>query len=323
MSLYRARTLLMAGVLEAASAGCAHIPPEQTQLDELNRTIETLRAQNGAYKRQVEELENRVFILSDRLDSKTVNAEKVATPELPKITLHPVQKAPVAGEPAESNESNDSNGPQVEYTGDAAKVTAKRPVLRLYGDEIPIFANTRETEPPPRPVAVASEGVREPRPSPLPRPVAVASGPEDAYRRAQEMLKAGKHPEAMAAFRDFVRQHASHDLADNAQYWLAEVHYHQKDYPSAVREFRRVVEKYPQGNKVPDALLKVGFCYLAIGSTDAARQTLEQLVRSYPRHESTSIASAKLTEMAAAARPAESQPSKTDSRSTRPVQEVP
>ena len=50
----------------------------------------------------------------------------------------------------------------------------------------------------------------------------------------------------------------------------------------AMREFRRVVEKYPQGNKVSDALLKVGFAHLAIGSTEAGRQTLEQLVRSYP-----------------------------------------
>ena len=96
---------------------------------------------------------------------------------------------------------------------------------------------------------------------------------------------------------EWLRLFASHDFADNAQYWLAEVYYDQKDYPTAVREFRRVMEKYPQGNKVPDALLKLGFCHLALGSTEVARQTLEQVVRSYPGHGAAALATAKLADL--------------------------
>jgi TolA-binding protein len=64
-----------------------------------------------------------------------------------------------------------------------------------------------------------------------------------------------------------------------------------------VREFRRVIERYPSGNKVPDALLKVGFSYLSLGSNEAGRQTLLQLQRSYPRHEAASLASTRLAEL--------------------------
>jgi TolA-binding protein len=64
-----------------------------------------------------------------------------------------------------------------------------------------------------------------------------------------------------------------------------------------VREFRKVIEHYPSGNKVPDALLKVGFSYLLLGSTEAGRQTLSQLQRSYPRHEAAGLASARLAEL--------------------------
>jgi tol-pal system protein YbgF len=90
-------------------------------------------------------------------------------------------------------------------------------------------------------------------------------------------------------------------LADNAQYWLGECYYDRKDYASAVREFRRVVEHYPTGNKVPDALLKVGFTYLALGSMEAGRQTLVQVQRSYPRHEAAQLAAARLAELDRAA----------------------
>jgi tol-pal system protein YbgF len=135
----------------------------------------------------------------------------------------------------------------------------------------------------------------------------------DLYKRSLEALRSGRHVEAAAGFREFVKAHPNHDFADNAQYWLGECYYDQKDYPMAMREFRRVVEKYPTGNKVPDALLKVGFAHLALGSTEAGRQTLEQVVRSYPRHEAASLATAKLAELGHTA-------SKTESRS---AQEAP
>jgi TolA-binding protein len=48
---------------------------------------------------------------------------------------------------------------------------------------------------------------------------------------------------------------------------------------------------------VADALLKVGFAHLALGSTDAGRQTLEQVVRTYPRLEAAELANAKLAEL--------------------------
>ena len=44
---------------------------------------------------------------------------------------------------------------------------------------------------------------------------------------------------------------------DNAQYWLGEAYYVNHDYTNALAAFQRVVDKYPQSRKVPDALLKV------------------------------------------------------------------
>ena len=46
----------------ALATACAHRTANQAEIDQLNHTIESLRLQNTAYSKQVEELENRLFI---------------------------------------------------------------------------------------------------------------------------------------------------------------------------------------------------------------------------------------------------------------------
>jgi tol-pal system protein YbgF len=114
------------------------------------------------------------------------------------------------------------------------------------------------------------------------------------YRAAVDLVKAGSYVDALAALRAFLQHYPRHDYADNAQYWIGEVFYAQKDYVRALAEFRKVVEVYPRGNKVPDALLKVGYCYQATGQGEKARAVLEQVVNLYPRSEPAALAAKRL-----------------------------
>lgn len=271
----------------ALAAACAHRPANQAEVDQLNRTVESLRLQNSAYAKQVEELENRVFILSDRLESTKVNEERAEAPRLPVIALRPGE-ASASPLPMAPPGTEAAAEPEVEYVGEAAKTTTRRPVLRLHGETGELTVS-RPTSPRPT-LRVLREG--SPRPAQEDHPEAIA-----LYRKSSDALRVGQHEEAVQGFRELIRRFPSHDLADNAQYWLGECYYDRKDYTQAVREFRRVIEHHPNGNKVPDALLKVGFSYLALGSVEAGRQTLSQLERSYPRHEAAALAAARLAEM--------------------------
>ena len=114
------------------------------------------------------------------------------------------------------------------------------------------------------------------------------------YRAAVELVRAGDNAPAIASLRTFLAKYPRHDYADNAQYWLGEAFYAQKDYPHALTEFRSVIETYPRGNKVPDALLKVGFCYQALGQAEKSRAVLEQVVNLYPKTEPAMLASKRL-----------------------------
>jgi tol-pal system protein YbgF len=269
---------------------CAHRQSNQAEVDQLHRSIEAMRAQNAVYAKQVEELENRLFILSDQLESRKVNDEKVEAPRLPTVALHPAttplsnmvaNMVPAGTEP--------DSEPEVEYAGEAARSSTHRPVLRMRGDaaEVSIMREPPAAQPM---VRVTREG--SPRASRDDGAEAVG-----LYRKAFEALRAGKPEEAAQGFKEFLRAFPASDLADNSQYWLGECYYDRKDFTQAVREFRRVVERYPSGNKVPDALLKVGFSYLALGSVEAGKQTLTQVQRSYPRHEAAVLAGARLADL--------------------------
>jgi tol-pal system protein YbgF len=298
-------TLIKTSVLATLLLGCATRPVASEA--ELSRTVTALRAQNTAYSRKIEELENQVFVLSAELDMRRsvetprpAEPAAVAPPPLPETKLQPGRETP-------SPEGSEAPGSLVdeavvEYAGAAADdKPGKRPLLKLWG---PGAASD-----PDGPIEeVALERPRNPTPAvawPAPRASEPAARPVDRnggevalYQSANDHLRAGETGEAVEAFRAFVQRYSSHELADNAQYWLGECYYHRKDYSTALREFRRVVEKFPRGNKVPDALLKLGFTYLALGSTRPGREALTELVRTYPRHPASGLATAKLQELA-------------------------
>jgi tol-pal system protein YbgF len=209
------------------------------------------------------------------------------------------------------------DGTEIVYVGDAAAGKAAPPA-----DPDPDPSGSAKAsddrDPPPRPRAKADHSpipsssdrlavdrevpkvsaVAARAPGPAPRgerkDPADPRDPRADYQAAVDALHAGDHAAAIAGLREFLRRYPDHDYADNAQYWLGESYYDQKDYRRGLEEFRKVVERYPHGNKVPDAMLKVGYCYLALGQIEQARATLEELISVYPRSPSARLASARL-----------------------------
>lgn len=114
------------------------------------------------------------------------------------------------------------------------------------------------------------------------------------YDQYMAKLQAGEHDAAATGFRAFVSEYPEHELADNAQYWLGESLYARKLYRDALAAFRAVVSRYPRGNKVPDALLKIGFCHLALGEAEPARTALARLIEMFPKSHPAALAAERL-----------------------------
>ena len=132
---------------------------------------------------------------------------------------------------------------------------------------------------------------------------AVAAAPKpgvsdkQAYQTAFDLLQARKYDEAAKAFTQFLSGYASSPLADNAQYWLAQSHYVQRQFNVALPEFQKVVDKYPQSSKLPDALLKVGYCQSELGNKSAARTALQQVMRQFPDTTAARLATQQLEKL--------------------------
>ena len=119
----------------------------------------------------------------------------------------------------------------------------------------------------------------------------------DNYQAAFELLKEQRYDDAGMAFEQFLVSFPESELADNAQYWLAESHYVTKMFDQALSEFGLVIAKYPQSRKVPDALLKMGYCNYELKQWDEARTSLERVRTEYPETTAARLAGQRLTQM--------------------------
>ncbi len=117
------------------------------------------------------------------------------------------------------------------------------------------------------------------------------------YRQNYEMLQTGDFRGAFQGFRQFLQQHPRSALASNAQYWLGECYYGQRQYSQAIREFEQVLTYHPNSRKVPAALLKIGYSHLGLQDPKAARLMFRQLLRSYPKSRAAAKAYTRLTEV--------------------------
>lgn len=105
---------------------------------------------------------------------------------------------------------------------------------------------------------------------------------QDAYDQAFDLLKQSRYAEAIEAFDGFLGKYPASDLADDAQYWIAEAQYVTRDFDAAQSGFRTVVDRFPESSRVPDALLKIGYIQYETGNVAAARDTLQEVIDRFP-----------------------------------------
>jgi tol-pal system protein YbgF len=274
-------------------AGCADTT-SSARLDDLQKRLDEASRRQAQTQAKLEQLEDRVFLLTDQVESQKVASSHAAAPRLPVVTLKPEpEAAPVA-----------DGGDDVEYRGEAASSTpdkTRAPFFHLDGSRREPVAQKR-TPVEKTPMVVDARDNLGVAPAPdvaKVRHASMAAGddPIQLYKASYELLRAGRHDDAARGFRDLVRRFPHHDYADNAQYWLGECFYDRKMYAQAAQEFKKVVVEYPLGNKAPDALLKLGFALLAQGDAPKGREVLAQVPGTYPRTEAARLAVERLREL--------------------------
>ena len=117
---------------------------------------------------------------------------------------------------------------------------------------------------------------------------------ESAYAAAYELFKDGKFDKAREAFQNFLKQYTEAEYSDNAQFWIGECYYFEKKYENAILEYEKVAKNYPDGDKVPYALLKQGIAFLNLGDKASAKLILQRVIKDYPNTNQARTAKATL-----------------------------
>ncbi|MCH8875096.1 tetratricopeptide repeat protein, partial [candidate division KSB1 bacterium] len=84
------------------------------------------------------------------------------------------------------------------------------------------------------------------------------------YQDALDDVYGKRFDQAIVKFQELLRQSDSDNLADNAQYWIAECNYALGNYQVAIAEFERVFA-FENNNKTDDAQFMIGIAYLKAG----------------------------------------------------------
>ncbi len=165
--------------------------------------------------------------------------------------------------------------------------------LRLTGIEDAIAGGAVSAAASPAAPSGGAAGSESP-PGGVSRTASIKGYPRDGSSREQydfafDLLKNREYASAGKALRVFLEINPEDPLRSNALYWLGETRYKLEDYKDAARIFLEGFNKYPEGAKAPDNLLKLGmsmgilFKQGKLESADSACKTFAKLLSSFPK----------------------------------------
>ncbi len=121
---------------------------------------------------------------------------------------------------------------------------------------------------------------------------------EQLFAAAYSDYSRGNFDLALSEFRQYVETFPSSELADNAQYWIAEIFLAQKKTAEALVELEKVVQVNPAGDKTALALYKRATILLESGKKDEAVAQFLVIVKGYEKSNEAVLATQQLQQIA-------------------------
>jgi tol-pal system protein YbgF len=238
-------------------AACSHQDPADRSAETMKAEITKMQADRDRFDERLEALE----AAEQRRDDADRRPRPGLVPKLPVVRVGEgdaggAPLAPTEGEAADIGSDTEGPRPIVEASGPAGG-SGKRGRLGTRTDDG--ARSTTGGNP-----GLSPEAKRD-------------------YDAALSQVRAKQYDQALEAFTAFLVHYPDHVYADNAMYWRGECFYAKGEFAKAAEQFQGLLARFPYGNKVPDALLKVGLCQQRLGSREQAQKTFAELRDRYPK----------------------------------------
>ncbi len=270
------------------------------RLETLEQKTRELHGENEVLSNQIEQLkktQKQGFLnVDERIDelSNTIKSSSVqSTPETAEKKAEPTVKVvdpkptPTTTEKATAEKETAVAKPEVQ-----TPAAAKTPVVKQA--EKPVAAKTEETK---TNTTTATNEETETTQASIRAPTDYE---KETYQAAFNKMGASSTA-ATKSFQEYIKMQPDSPLAANAQYWIGEIMYSHNNYKGAVQEFIKVLQKYKNSNKAPDAAIKLGYSFYALKNWPYARRTFEDVLKYFPKNENAvKLATQRLEKMKAA-----------------------
>jgi len=114
------------------------------------------------------------------------------------------------------------------------------------------------------------------------------------YEEAIGVMRKGDFAKAADLLTAFQRRYPASGYGPSTLFWLGNAQYGKREYKEAITSFRTLVTRAPDHPRSPEALLSVASSQTDLKDTKAARRTLDELLKTYPKSEAALAAKERL-----------------------------
>jgi len=253
------------------------------QIELLQQEIAKLRGEIEVNNHVIEQMKNRQRDLYTDIDRRLQSIETPATGN-----QSPTVKAPDTNPPLETL------GQIETVTPPETQDQAQAETLALTLDETTIQTQPHTVSSTVSAGSTPNKALSEPESEPVKKTESDEVQIQAEYQQAFKLLKQSQYDQAIKAFDTFLKAHPKNRYSDNAQYWMAEALYVKRQYEDAIKEYNNLVTNYPDSQKVPHGLLKIGYSYQELGKPDEAKLWYTDVKQRFPGTTASRLANDRL-----------------------------
>lgn len=105
------------------------------------------------------------------------------------------------------------------------------------------------------------------------------------YEAAFALFRTNDFVKSQKSLFDFIQRFPGSGYSPSALYWLGNAQYSNRDYKEAIINFRNMIAKTPDHLRAPEAMLSISNCQMEMKDPKAAKKTIEDLMKTYPKSE--------------------------------------
>jgi tol-pal system protein YbgF len=117
------------------------------------------------------------------------------------------------------------------------------------------------------------------------------------YEEAMALLRKSDFAAASSAFAGFSRRYPASGYTPSLLFWRGNAQYAMREYRDAITSFRSLVSTAPDHLRAPESLLAIANCQMELKDNKAARRTIDELVKTYPKSEAAQAGKERLASL--------------------------